>query len=59
MRTLFDLIIAADIIRTKLKKNGVIININVIMLLYNNRRGFGKTFDINNRFELYVCSVLN
>jgi len=59
MRTLFDSIIAADIIRTKLKKNGVIININVIMLLYNNRRGFGKTFDINNRFKLYICSVLN
>jgi len=59
MRILFDSITAADIIRTKSKKSGVITNINVIIFLYNNRKGFRKVLDNNNKFKLYIYFIFN
>ena len=64
-RTVYDIgtspdsIITADIIRTRLKKNGAITNINVIVLFYNNRKGFKKALDNSNRFKLNACFILN
>ena len=59
MRILLDSATAADIIRTKLKNNRAITGINVTVLLYNNRRGFKKVFNNNNKFKFNACFIFN
>ena len=45
MRTSPDLATTIDIMRTRLKKSGAIIGINVTVLFYSGRRGFRKALD--------------
>lgn len=59
MQTLFDSAITADIMRTKLKKNGAITGINIIIFPYNNRKNIGEALDNNNIFKSHACFIFN
>lgn len=59
MRTSPDSATAADTMRTRLKNSGAITGINVTVLPYSGRRGFGEALDNSSRSGSNACSVLN
>lgn len=59
MRTSPDSATTAETMRTRLKKSGAITGINVTVLSYSSRKGFGEALDNSSKSGSNACSVLN